>query len=80
MAAPIKIYYFPGSSFARVAHYGAIATGVPFEQVIVDLLSGAQLQPPFSEILPFGQVLTIDDNGFILAEVRRDRCCCCCLA
>ena len=54
MAAPIKIYYFPGSSFARVAHYGAIATGVPFEQVIVDLLSGAQLQPPFSEILPFG--------------------------
>lgn len=72
MASPIKLYYFPASSFARVAHYGAIVAGLPTEQVVVDILAGAQQQPPFSEILPYGQVPTIDDNGFILAEVPPD--------
>jgi len=70
---PVKLYYFAMSPPSRAVHYFAVASGIPIDLDIVDLLDGAQRRPPYSELLPFGKVPTLDDHGFVLAEVRRPR-------
>ena len=65
---PITLYGFPLSGHAhRVALFLSLL-GLPHEQITVDLPNGAQKQPDFLALNPFGQVPVIDDAGTVIAD------------
>ena len=65
---PITLYGFPLSGHAhRVALFLSLL-GLPHEQITVDLPNGAQKQPDFLALNPFGQVPVIDDGGTVIAD------------
>ena len=65
---PIVLYGFPLSGHAHRAALFLSLLGLPHEQITIDLASGAQKQPPFLALNPFGQVPVIDDGGTIIAD------------
>lgn len=65
---PIRLYRHPISGHAHRAELFLSLLGLPFEPVDVDLLAGAQKQPEFLKINPFGQVPAIDDGGVMVAD------------
>lgn len=64
----VKLYTFPLSGHAHRVQLALSLLNVPTELIEVDLRSGAQKQPEFLALNPFGQVPVIDDNGTILAD------------
>ena len=65
---PIVLYGFPLSGHAHRAALFLSLLGLPHEQITIDLATGAQKQPPFLALNPFGQVPVIDDGGTIVAD------------
>jgi glutathione S-transferase len=66
----MKIYGHPGSTCTRKAMMTAHETNTPFELVLVDLGKGEHKQPEHLARQPFGQIPTIDDDGFKMYESR----------
>lgn len=64
----IKLYAFPLSGHSHRVQLALSLLKVPTELVEVDLRKGAQKQPDFLKLNPFGQVPVIDDNGTVLAD------------
>lgn len=66
----IKVYGHPMSTCTRKVLTTLVENGVPYEFTLVDLMTGAHKQPEHMARHPFGQVPTIDDDGFKLFESR----------
>jgi len=65
----LKVYGSHLSPFTRLAAAILIEKEVPFELVEVDFAKDIK-SPKYLQLQPFGQVPTIDDDGFILYESR----------
>jgi len=66
----ITIFGSPGSTCTRKVLMTANETQTPHELVLVDLTKREQKQEPHLSRQPFGQIPTIDDDGFTLYESR----------
>jgi len=66
----MKIFGHPASTCTRKVLMTLNETNTPFELVLVDFAKGEHKQPPHLARQPFGQVPTLDDDGFELYESR----------
>ncbi|MCV2360209.1 glutathione S-transferase [Paucibacter sp. TC2R-5] len=64
----VKLYTFPLSGHAHRVRLALSLLHVPTELVEVDLRKGAQKQPGFLALNPFGQVPVIEDQGTVVAD------------
>lgn len=65
---PIRLHRFVLSGHAHRAELFLSLLGLPFECVEVDLARGAQKQPDFLALNPFGKVPVIEDDGAVIAD------------
>lgn len=63
----ITLYGYPQSRSFRVL-WALEELGVDYRYEVVDLMSGAGRQPPFSDLNPAGKVPAIQENDFVLTE------------
>lgn len=66
----IKLYGFPPSHCTRRTALIFKELNIPYELVVVDMLTDEHKAATFLERQPFGQVPYIDDNGLRLFESR----------
>ncbi|WP_431689482.1 glutathione S-transferase family protein [Hahella sp. NBU794] len=66
--APIKLYRNPMSGHCHRVELMLSFLDLPYETIDLDMANGAHKAPEYLKINPFGQVPTIDDNGFVLAD------------
>lgn len=66
----MKIYGHPMSTCTRKVLMTLAETNTPYEFVMVDLMKGDHKQPAHLARQPFGQVPTLEDDGFELYESR----------
>ena len=64
----MKLFYHPVSTVSRPVLLLISEAGIDVELQVVDLFSGAHLQPPFAAVNPSKQVPVLDDDGFVLTE------------
>jgi glutathione S-transferase len=64
----IKLYTFPPSTNSRKVRIALLEKGLEFERVNVDLSKREQKSPEYLKIHPFGQIPTLDDEGFIVYD------------
>ena len=64
----MKLYMHPVSMTTRPVRLFIAENKIPVEEVFIDLMTGAHLQPPYSQINPNCLVPMIDDDGFRLTE------------
>jgi glutathione S-transferase len=64
----IKFYRFSLSGHSHRVELMLNLLNLTFEPINVDLANGAQKQPEFLAMNPFGSVPVIDDNGTIIAD------------
>jgi glutathione S-transferase len=64
----IKLYTFPPSTNSRKVRIALLEKGLEFERVNVDLSKREQKSPEYLKIHPFGQIPTLDDEGFIIYD------------
>jgi glutathione S-transferase len=63
-----RLYRHPLSGHSHRAELFLSLLGLDFEPVEVDLLAGAQREPGFLALNPFGQVPVLDDDGTIVSD------------
>jgi glutathione S-transferase len=66
----LKVFGHPGSTCTRKVLTVLAETNTPYEMTFVDLAKGEHKQEPHLGRQPFGQIPTIDDDGFKLYESR----------
>jgi glutathione S-transferase len=66
----IKVYGHPVSTCTRKVLIALAETNTPYELSVIDFAKGEHKQEPHLGRQPFGQVPTIDDDGFALYESR----------
>lgn len=66
--APVKHYRHPMSGHCHRAELMLNLLEVPYENVEVDLASGAHKQPEYLQLNPLGLVPSIEDNGAVIAD------------
>jgi len=66
----MKIFGHPASTCTRKVLMTLNETKTPFELVVVDFAKGEHKQPAHLARQPFGQVPTLDDDGFKMYESR----------
>ena len=64
----MKLYMHPVSMTTRPVRLFIAESKIPVEEVFVDLMTGAHLQPPYSSVNPNCLVPMIEDDGFRLTE------------
>jgi len=64
----MKLYYHPVSTTSRPIMLLAAQEDIPLDYEVVDLMTGAHVQPPFSGINPCQQVPVLEDGDFRLSE------------
>jgi glutathione S-transferase len=64
----MKLYMHPVSMTCRPVRLFIAESKIPVEEVFVDLMTGAHLQPPYSGVNPNCLVPMIEDDGFQLTE------------
>jgi GST-like protein len=64
----IQFFMFPLSANARRVHIGLEETGIPYEAISVNLMTGEQKKPEFLAINPSGRVPAIKEGDFVLFE------------
>jgi glutathione S-transferase len=64
----IKLYTFPPSTNSRKVRIALLEKGLEFQRINVDLSKREQKNPEYLKIHPFGQVPTLDDEGFIIYD------------
>ena len=64
----IKLYHYPQSTHSRKVRIALLEKDLEFERVLIDLEKGAQKNPDYLKIHPFGQVPALDDDGFIVYD------------
>jgi glutathione S-transferase len=66
----IKLYGNPNSTCTRKVMTVMAETGTPYEMSVIDLSKREHKQKPHTDRQPFGQIPTIEDDGFALFESR----------
>ncbi|NIF34007.1 glutathione S-transferase [Enterobacter sp. Cy-643] len=64
----MKLYSFPLSGHAHRARLFISLLGLPHEVVELDLKAGANKQPEYLALNPFGQVPLLDDEGTLIPD------------
>lgn len=64
----MKLYSFPLSGHAHRARLFISLLGLPHEVVELDLKAGANKQPEYLALNPFGQVPLLDDGGTLIPD------------
>ncbi|MDP1693568.1 MAG: glutathione S-transferase family protein [Burkholderiaceae bacterium] len=64
----MKLYYHPVSTTSRPVLLLAADEGIALELEVVDLFTGAHLQPAYTRLNPSQQVPLLEDGDFRLAE------------
>jgi glutathione S-transferase len=64
----MKLYMHPVSMTSRPVRLFAAANNIPMDEEVVDLFTGAHLQPPYSNINPNCLVPMLEDGDFKLTE------------
>jgi glutathione S-transferase len=64
----MKLHFHPVSTASRPVVLFCAEAKISYEPVIVDLMSGAHLKPPFVTMNPSHMVPVLEDDGFILTE------------
>lgn len=64
----MKFYFHPVSTTSRSVLFFFADQNVPFEPVVVDLMTGEHMKSPFTGINPSCQVPVLDDEGFVMTE------------
>lgn len=64
----IKLYTFPPSTNSRKVRIALLEKGLEFERINVDLTKREQKTADYLKIHPFGQIPTLDDEGFIVYD------------
>ncbi|MCA9775034.1 MAG: glutathione S-transferase family protein, partial [Myxococcales bacterium] len=64
----MDFYAFPPSPNDRKVRFVLKHLGIPFQDHIVDLASGAQKKPEYLKVNPFGRIPAIVDGDFRLSE------------
>lgn len=67
-SATMKLYYHPVSTTSRPVLLLAADEGIALDHEVVDLFTGAHLQPAFTSINPSQQVPVLEDGEFRLSE------------
>jgi glutathione S-transferase len=65
----MKLHFHPASTTSRPIVQFCEENNIPLELVVVDLMTGAHYQPPFSTLNPNNQVPVLEDGDFVLTEV-----------
>ncbi len=65
----MKLYMHPASTTSRPVVHFCAEHDIPLEVSVVDLMTGEQHKPPFSEMNPSCQVPMLEDGDFRLTEV-----------
>lgn len=64
----MKLYYHPASTTSRPLLQFCKDTGIDYEPIVVDLMSGEHFKEPYASFNPNCMVPAIDDDGFVLTE------------
>jgi glutathione S-transferase len=64
----MKLHFHPVSTASRPVVLFLAESNIPYEPVVVDLMTGAHLKPPFITMNPSGLVPVLEDGDFILTE------------
>ena len=64
----MKLYYHPVSTTSRAVLLLAADDGIALDHEVVDLFTGAHLQPAFTGVNPSQQVPVLEDGDFRLSE------------
>src|SRR5262245_13631948 len=64
----MKLHFNPVSSTSRIVTLFCAEANIPYEPVVVDLMSGAHTKDPFLALNPSGQVPVLEDGDFVLTE------------
>lgn len=64
----MKLYAHPASTTSRPIMMSCADQNIPVQTVMVDLFTGAHLQPDYLRLNPNGLVPLLDDDGFLLTE------------
>lgn len=64
----IKLYYHPASTTSLSVLLFLAEAAVPFEGIVVDIMTGAQRKPEFLALNPRGLVPVLVDGDFLLTE------------
>jgi glutathione S-transferase len=64
----IKLYGYGPSSNSRKVRAALIEKGLEFTRINIDLSKKEQKAPEYLKIHPFGQVPSLDDEGFVLYD------------
>jgi glutathione S-transferase len=64
----MKLYWHPFSVFPRRVRIALREKNLAYEDIVVDLPSGALRAPEFRRLNPFGQVPVLEDGGLVISE------------
>jgi glutathione S-transferase len=64
----MKLHFHPVSTASRPVVLLCAEAKIAYEPVIVDLMTGAHMKPPFVTMNPSHMVPVLEDDGFILTE------------
>ncbi|MBX3230218.1 MAG: glutathione S-transferase family protein [Labilithrix sp.] len=64
----MKLHFHPVSTASRPVVLFCAEAGIKYEPVVVDLMTGAHVKPPFSTLNPNCQVPVLEDGDFVLTE------------
>lgn len=64
----MKLHYSPASTTSLSIVLFCAESRIPFDAVVVNLMTGEQSSPAYLKLNPWGLVPTLEDDGFVLTE------------
>jgi glutathione S-transferase len=64
----MKLYFHPVSTASRPVVLFCADNNIPYEPVVIDLMTGEHTKEPYKKLNPSSMVPAIDDEGFVLTE------------
>jgi glutathione S-transferase len=64
----MKLHFHPASTASRPVVLFCAEENIAYEPVVVDILTGAHMKPPFAELNPSKMVPVLEDDGLVLTE------------
>ena len=64
----MKLHFHPASTSSRTVTLFLAEANIPYEPVVVDILTGAHHKEPFVSLNPSAQVPVLEDGDFVLTE------------
>jgi len=64
----LRLHWHPFSIIPRRVRIALREKNVPFEEMEVDLLSGAHREAAFRRLNPFGQIPVLEDGDLVICE------------